>query len=211
MRIVRFKRGQIWWYKNGGTPDGDTYIQGKTRPVIIISNDLANMHSNCLLAIPVTTQIKKDMPTHTQFRMNGNNCTALAENLMSVNTPKLVEYIGAVDKELLEKLEENLLVALGLNDDEIIEDTMDNEVITDEFIDKTLEVIKPIIEMEPVKPKPRGKASLYNSLESKIKYVTDYDLHGIDYMVKEYNEVSKAAVTNKIYRFKKVIEKEANK
>ena len=211
MRIVRFKRGQIWWYKNGGTPDGDTYIQGKTRPVIIISNDLANMHSNCLLAIPVTTQIKKDMPTHTQFRMNGNNCTALAENLMSVNTSKLVEYIGAVDKELLEKLEENLLVALGLNDDEIIEDTMDNEVITDEFIDKTLEVIKPIIEIEPVKSKPRGKASLYNSLESKIKYVTDYDLHGIDYMIKEYNEVSKAAVTNKIYRFKKVIEKEANK
>lgn len=211
MRIVRFKRGQIWWYKNGGAPDGDTYIQGKTRPVIIISNDLANMHSNCLLAIPVTTQIKKDMPTHTQFRMNGNNCTALAENLMSVNTSKLVEYIGAVDKELLEKLEENLLVALGLNDDEIIEDTMDNEVITDEFIDKTLEVIKPIIEIESVKSKPRGKASLYNSLESKIKYVTDYDLHGIDYMIKEYNEVSKAAVTNKIYRFKKVIEKEANK
>lgn len=210
MRIVRFKRGQIWWYKNGGTPDGDTYIQGKTRPVIIISNDLANMHSNCLLAIPVTTQIKKDMPTHTQFRMNGNNCTALSENLMSVNTSKLVEYIGAVDNELLSKLEENLLVALGINTEEIIEDNDENcEEITEEFIDKTLEIIKPII--EPVKPKPRGKASLYSSLESKIKYVTDYNLHGIDYMVKEYNEVSKAAVTNKIYRFKKVIEKEANK
>ena len=211
MRVVKFKRGQIWWYRSVGSNDGDTYNQGKPRPVIIMSNDLANTHSNCLLAIPVTTQIKKDMPTHTEFKMNGNDCTALAENLMSVNTYKLTEYIGSVDDELLEKLQNNLMIALGLNvvslntlseyPQEIDVETNSSYCLTNLECDKSTEDI--------VKVKP-GRRSKFNSLESKIKYVQDYDNYGVDYVINKYNETSKSAVNNKIYRFKKTIEKESN-
>lgn len=211
MRVVKFKRGQIWWYRSGGSNDGDTYNQGKSRPVILISNDLANTHSNCLLAIPVTTQIKKDMPTHTEFRMNGNNCTALAENLMSVNAYKLTEYIGSVDDELLEKLQNNLMVALGLNT--VSFDSVSNyfeETDIQETENYTECDLTHDTELEEVNSKSRRKHSLFNSIEAKMKYIQDYETHGIDYVIKQYNEISKSAVNNKIYRFRKAIEKENN-
>lgn len=115
MKMQKYKRGQIWWY-NMNAGDGGTYNQGKNRPVIIVSNELANANSNCLIAIPCTSQDKKDMPTHTVFDINDITNTAMAECLMSVATDKLGAYIGTVDSELMEKLEGNMLIALGLKD-----------------------------------------------------------------------------------------------
>lgn len=116
MRMQKYKRGQIWWYNMNAVWDGGTYNQGKNRPVIIVSNELANANSNCLLAIPCTSQDKKEMPTHTTFEINDITNTAMAECLMSVATDKLGAYIGTVDAELMEKLEGNMLIALGLKD-----------------------------------------------------------------------------------------------
>lgn len=44
MRVQKFKRGQIWWYEYNGT-QYDGSVLGKTRPVIIVSNDAANAFS----------------------------------------------------------------------------------------------------------------------------------------------------------------------
>lgn len=116
MKMQRYKRGQIWWYNMNSVFEGTTYNQGKNRPVIIVSNELANANSNTLIAIPCTSQDKKDMPTHTTFEMNDITNTAMAESLMSVSVDKLGAYIGTVDEELMEKLEGNMLVALGLKE-----------------------------------------------------------------------------------------------
>lgn len=116
MKMQRYKRGQIWWYNMNSVFDGSTYNQGKSRPVIIVSNELANANSNTLIAIPCTSQDKKDMPTHTTFEINDITNTAMSECLMSVSIDKLGAYIGTVDEELMEKLEGNMLVALGLKE-----------------------------------------------------------------------------------------------
>ena len=88
MKIQKYKRGQIWWYHNNAVWDGGTYNQGKSRPVIIVSNEMANANSNVLIAIPCTSQTKKEMPTHTVFELNEITNTAMAECLMSVATDK---------------------------------------------------------------------------------------------------------------------------
>ena len=116
MKIQKYKRGQIWWYNMNSVWEGSTYNQGKSRPVIIVSNEFANANSNTLLVIPCTSQDKKDMPTHTIFEMNDITNTAMAESLMSVSIDKLGAYIGTADDELMKKLEGNMLVALGLKE-----------------------------------------------------------------------------------------------
>ena len=150
MKVVRFRRGQIWFYKDNSSYNGS--IQGKSRPVIIVSNDLANRYSTCLLAIPITTAEKKDMPTHTYFDLNGNRCTALAENLLSINSANLTNYEGTLDDELMAKIDNNLRIALGLSEQSIITD------ITDEFTG---------VDLIAIDNKPEVKKHKYKSLSEK--------------------------------------------
>lgn len=205
MKVQKFIRGQIWWCKLSNTFDGS--IQGKTRPIIIMSNDLANKHSNCLLGIPTTTQIKKDMPTHTVFELNGNMCTALAENLMSVNSNNLTDYIGTVDDELLLKLEENIIVALGLNQFEnsniklepLQTDSSSKEIIFEKVLNPDEKTSEPIITHK------RASKLKYSNDELKIEFINNYKKHDLDWMMTYYDEVSQSAVSNKYYRFKQCL------
>ena len=41
MKVQKYKRGQIWWYRTGIKFDGNTYNESKPRPVILMSNDIA--------------------------------------------------------------------------------------------------------------------------------------------------------------------------
>ena len=207
MKVIKYKRGQIWWYKLNNSFDGS--VMGKTRPVILISNDLANQHSTCLLGVPVTTSEKKDMPTHTTFEINGTLSTSLAENLMSINTDKLTDYIGTLDDELLNKVENNILVALGLNsfkdkdiklqqlNDEPVEKKpivckkIKAKIINEEIIDKT------------PKSKPGRKSNI--TLDDKIRFINDYENHDSEYMLKKYNLKDKRALAQKAYIYRKDI------
>lgn len=198
MKVIKFKRGQIWWYRNNDSYDGS--IQGGTRPVIIVSNDFANKYSNTLLGIPCTTQVKKNMPTHTVFDLNDTKNTALAENLMSLNRDKLVEYLGTLDEELMDKIEYNMKVALALNIANMTLPKEDKAILAEEITkietDNDVELT--------IQPDLKSNRKKW-TLDEKIRYVNDYENHDLQYMVTKYNEVSEKAVTNKLYRFRKEI------
>ena len=112
MNIQRYKRGQIWWMRDN-SPIYNEHVQGGTRPIIIISNDLANRFSNNLTVIPCTSAEKKDMPTHIKFEINGPS-TALCEMITTVPNKNLMNYVGTCDEELLRKIEECVIKAIGL-------------------------------------------------------------------------------------------------
>lgn len=198
MKVLKYKRGQIWWYKTGARFDGNTYNEGKPRPVIIMSNDLANAHSNNLLAIPCTTAEKKDMPTHVSFDMNGNSNTALAENLLSISVDRIGDYIGIVDTELLNKLEYSLAIALGLikfyKPLEVKDNINDNE--------SDIEVSS-ALDLQDILTKP-GRPLKYNK-DDMIRFINDYENHNIDFMLSKYELKDKKAVQQKAYIFRKQI------
>lgn len=201
MKVQKFKRGQIWWYKAGTSFDGS--IQGKSRPVIIMSNDFANEYSSVLLAIPCTTSIKKNMPTHLSFEMYNVTNTALAENLMSINIDKIGDYIGTVDDVLLKKLEEIMQIALGLNISNLVirKDAVDEKpvICTDDkelIIDNT-EIDKSIDN----KPKRHRKSKFTD--DDRIRFLNDYETHTNQYMCKKYNINNDKALYDKVYMFRK--------
>lgn len=199
MKVQKFKRGQIWWYKTGDNYNGS--IQGKTRPVVIMSNELANENSNCLLAIPCTTAEKKNMPTHTSFMLDGTLSTTLAENMMSVNKDKLTNYIGTVDEELLKKLEINISIALGLMEipNKQIKENNNIEV---EKLDIKIDgpKVSNIIKLED---KKSNKSKSKMSVEDKRRFLNDYDNHDSKYMIKKYGLKNLKALQQKVYMIRK--------
>ena len=105
------KRGQVWFYEPTVTPSG--HIQKGSRPVIIVSNDKLNDTSSVVLAVPCTTQIKRNFPTHVLFIMNGKVSVALAEQVMPVNVDELTNVNYILEDYMMESVDEALRISLG--------------------------------------------------------------------------------------------------
>lgn len=198
MRVDKFKRGQIWWLNDDKNYDGN--VQGGNRPVIIVSNDLNNRFSNNVTIVPCTSKEKQDIPTHYTFKISEQS-TALAEQIRTISKEKIGNYIGTCDKELLQKIDEIIKIALGLtfiptNKSSVLENTNLAELNTDKTISQSNLIVTNCVK--------QGRKSKY-SLQEMQRFVDDYYNHNAKFMVKKYNEVSEKAVTNKVYRFKKII------
>ena len=91
---IRPRRLEIWY---AHLPMRyDSRVQGGTRPVLIISNDVVNAHSGAVTVLPLTSQIKKlFMPTHVLL--------AEGTHEMEKSSVVLAEQITTVDKRILEK------------------------------------------------------------------------------------------------------------
>lgn len=88
-------------------------IQGKTRPVLVVSNDVGNHYSNICLVSPLTTKKKKsNQPTH--ININYNDSVVLTEQIFTVNQSDLI-YISKIDKNDMKKVNEALKVSLSLS------------------------------------------------------------------------------------------------
>lgn len=209
MKVMKYARGQIWWFENSYSFDGS--VQGGKRPAIIISNNKANSYSKNLIVIPCTTQIKRlDMKTHVKFNIEGVGNIALCENLMSANIQKLTEYIGSCDNDLMNKVEKAVQIAIGLCEaDEEMQNseatTIQQPIYTPEpelelASETTQEAVK---ELETDKPK-LGRKPKYTT-EDMTRFINDYENHDIQFMMNKYNEVTEKAVTNKVYRFRKIL------
>lgn len=211
MKVQKFKRGQIWWYEYNGT-QYDGSVMGKTRPVIIVSNDAANAFSNCLIGIPCTTQEKKDMPTHLTTSIHGTRSTLLAENLISININRLTDFIGVVDDELMNEINNILAVAVGLKECDKYQDTVDSTELTqynstsETSISLTIdnrdkELVKPIDTKLPSVTKLGRRPKMTE--EEKHRFLEDYENHTIDFMLKKYNLKDVKAAQQKVYLIRK--------
>ena len=75
-------------------------IQNGFRPVIIVSNDIANTHSSVVTIVPLTSKNKKPLPTHVLIDGQGlaKPSTVLCEQVTSIDKFDLCRCIGHVEK-----------------------------------------------------------------------------------------------------------------
>lgn len=74
-------------------------IQAGERPVLIVSNDLANRYSPVINILPLTTsQTKADLPVHVAIEDCGllGKSIVLAEQITSINKWSLLEKMGSI-------------------------------------------------------------------------------------------------------------------
>ena len=110
----KVKQYGIYWCD---LPENDQHIQSGRRPVIVISNNKCNAHSPVVTIIPVTTRVKKHLPTHLMMSAElakkyglREASTVLAECIISTCKFSFAGFIGYIsDKEVQDKIEEKVL------------------------------------------------------------------------------------------------------
>ena len=94
------------------------HVQKGIRPVIVISNDVANAYSPLATIVPLTSRVhKKRLPTHVLLLAKGLSTVSLAlcEQILTVDRNCLLKYRGSVtDPEDRAAIEHAVSVQLGL-------------------------------------------------------------------------------------------------
>jgi mRNA-degrading endonuclease toxin of MazEF toxin-antitoxin module len=111
------KRGDIWLANLG---EGVGSIQGKLRPVVIVQNNMGNQYSPTLTCIPLTSQNKKQLPTHVLLK--NTTCLlslsiALCEQITTLSKGMLSRYIGEVSSVDMQEIERAIKIQTGIKDD----------------------------------------------------------------------------------------------
>jgi len=92
--------------------------QGGLRPVIVIQNDKGNIHSPTVIVAAITSNIKKTkLPTHIVLpEMEGLNkkSIVLLEQIRTIDKSRLSNKIGCIDNEYMRKIDEAILISLGI-------------------------------------------------------------------------------------------------
>lgn len=109
------KRGDIYIIRRRNTVGSE--IQ-KARPGIIVSCDALNNTSTVVEVVYLTTQPKRELPTHAQIEATGRPSVALCEQVDSVSVQLLGECVGRLSDEEMQDVNRALLCSLGLDDDE---------------------------------------------------------------------------------------------
>jgi len=111
-----YKRGDVW------LADLDPVIgseQGKTRPVVILQNDVANEYSPVVIIAAITTAVgPKEYPTEVRVQAPEGglkrDSVVLLNQIRTIDKRRLVERWGRLSPETIEKVNQALKISLGL-------------------------------------------------------------------------------------------------
>lgn len=105
------KRGDIYLVKRRDTLGSEIT---KTRPAVIVSNDALNATSGVVEVVYLTTQPKKELPTHATIHATGVTSTAICEQIDSVSLCLLCAQVGTCSEEEMADIDRALMASLGL-------------------------------------------------------------------------------------------------
>ena len=116
MRLQEVKRGQIVMLD---LPTVAGSVQNGLRPCVIISNNKANKFSPNVIAVPLTSRNKKDMPTHYALqpsKVNGLKVTStiLAEQILTVSKNAIKRVIGVVEDQHIDNVNKIIKESISL-------------------------------------------------------------------------------------------------
>ena len=102
--------------------------QDGVRPVLIIQNNVGNRYAPTVIAIPITTKVKHNIPTHIPIRKNKTglqkDSIILVEQIRTIDKKRLIEKIGAVDSYTLDEVRKALKISLNIRGE--VWDVFDN-------------------------------------------------------------------------------------
>lgn len=93
--------------------------QGGIRPVLIIQNDVGNLHSPTVICAAITSQMNKaKLPTHVELSSGRyalvKDSVILLEQLRTIDKKRLKDKVCHLDGEVMKKIDKALCVSLQL-------------------------------------------------------------------------------------------------
>ena len=105
------RRGEVYWcefaYGVGGEQIGN-------RPVVIVSNDKCNEFAMTVTVVPLTSAVKKKLPTHSIVRATSRTSVSLSEQVCTVDKVRLGTYINSCTENEMEWIDKCLKIQLGI-------------------------------------------------------------------------------------------------
>ena len=90
----------------------------KTRPAVIIQNDVGNQYSPTTIIAPITSGEKETYPVQVLVTAPegglSNNSLVLLNQIRAVDKGRLVKYLGNLDPETMRKVDRALTISVGL-------------------------------------------------------------------------------------------------
>ena len=120
---MKIKRGDIYWIEQSKDRPAVGHMQHPGRPGIVVSNDANNACAYTLEIVYLTGKPKKDLPTHCAIKSAPKPGTALCEQVTTVSTEQIREYIGHCTDAEMADLDRCIAISLGLRDPEEEEET----------------------------------------------------------------------------------------
>lgn len=145
----RVRRGMVFWFNPGKVYNHDTeytisndrkypsHLQLENRPWMVVSNDEGNSSSLTCNIVPITLEPKSPLPCHVKFMYEGKWQTILVEQMRTVDTMALRNYMYIVSDEVLRNVEKAIAVQYAIRP---------SISAVDFTLDKTLEKLEKIVE-----------------------------------------------------------------
>lgn len=106
------KRAEVWWVEFD--PSVGSEIR-KTRPAVIVSNDIANRHLARVVVVPLTSSTGRVYPGEAVITMGGELRKAMADQIMAADKSRLKSRIEALSESDMRAVESANAMHLALH------------------------------------------------------------------------------------------------
>jgi mRNA interferase MazF len=104
-------RGEVWWV------DFDPAIGGeiqKIRPAVIVSNNAANVTSNRIQVVPLTSNIGRLYASEAVVSIEGKPSKAMADQISTVAKERFKGRLGIISTQDIKAIEQVIKIQLGM-------------------------------------------------------------------------------------------------
>ena len=110
------RRGEIYYADLSPVVGSE---QGGMRPVVVVQNEVGNMHSPTVIVAAITSKFDKArLPTHVPLQANRygltQNSVIMLEQIRTLDKTRLRRRIGHVGEEILGRIDSGIAVSFGL-------------------------------------------------------------------------------------------------
>jgi mRNA interferase MazF len=105
------KRGEIYWVNLEPTIGAETK---KTRPGLVVSNDIGNEVSKIVMIAPITSKIAHIYPFEVKVIVNTKLAKIMLNQCRAIDKSRLLEKIQNLDSETMKEVDEALKIVFSL-------------------------------------------------------------------------------------------------